>query len=89
MIQITQFHPQKVITPQVLLLVAAVLAAAVPRAAGKKHAAIGHDMSQMRRQDHLKNIEVIMQNNAWKIVLVVRTIGAERGRAARGGPDFS
>ncbi|MDG1532547.1 MAG: hypothetical protein P8Q99_14510 [Paracoccaceae bacterium] len=46
-------------------------------------------MSQMRRQDHLKNIEVIMQNNAWKIVLVVRTIGAERGRAARGGPDFS
>jgi len=27
-----------------------------------------------------------MQDNDWKIALVVRTIGAERGRAARGGP---
>ena len=27
-----------------------------------------------------------MPNHNWKIALVVRTIGAERGRAARGGP---
>jgi len=27
-----------------------------------------------------------MKDNDWKIALVIRTIGAERGRAARGGP---
>ncbi len=28
-----------------------------------------------------------MQSDRTKIALVVRTIGAERGRAARGGPE--
>jgi hypothetical protein len=27
-----------------------------------------------------------MADSDWKIALVIRTIGAERGRAARGGP---
>jgi len=27
-----------------------------------------------------------MPDKHWKIALIVRTIGAERGRAARGGP---
>ncbi len=27
-----------------------------------------------------------MANLAWKIALIIRTIGAERGRAARGRP---
>ncbi len=27
-----------------------------------------------------------MQGDSWKVSLVVRTIGAERGRAARGRP---
>jgi hypothetical protein len=28
-----------------------------------------------------------MKDMDWKIALVIRTIGAERGRAARGRPD--
>jgi hypothetical protein len=30
-----------------------------------------------------------MRGSAWKIALVCRTIGAERGRAARGGPRLA